>query len=103
MPDVRNIEWIGDAYIELISTLLISQTFPSLLPGKFSQIREGLVKNVTLADFSRKYGFDKRLQIPQANFDVKESDKVKILGDVFEAYVAAVILSDPAEGGSHSG
>jgi len=94
----ERLEWIGDAYIELISTLLISQTFPSLLPGKFSQIREGLVKNVTLADFSRKYGFDKRLQIPQANFDVKESDKVKILGDVFEAYVAAVILSDPAEG-----
>ncbi|KAK0122368.1 hypothetical protein ONS95_010609 [Cadophora gregata] len=94
----ERLEWIGDAYIELISTLLISQTFPYLLPGKSSQIRENLVKNVTLADFSRKYGFDKRLQIPQANFDIKESDKIKILGDVFEAYVAAVILSDPAEG-----
>ncbi|KAH7413365.1 ribonuclease III domain-containing protein [Cadophora sp. MPI-SDFR-AT-0126] len=94
----ERLEWIGDAYIELISTLLISQTFPFLLPGKSSQIRESLVKNATLADFSRKYGFDNRLQLPEANFDVKDADKVKILGDVFEAYVAAVILSDPADG-----
>ncbi|KAH9217282.1 ribonuclease III domain-containing protein [Leptodontidium sp. 2 PMI_412] len=95
----ERLEWIGDAYIELISTLLISQTFPFLLPGKQSQIRERLVKNITLAEFSRQYGFDKRLVLPDPKiFSVKPPDMTKILGDVFEAYVAAVILSDPPNG-----
>ncbi|KAH7370810.1 ribonuclease III domain-containing protein [Rhexocercosporidium sp. MPI-PUGE-AT-0058] len=95
----ERLEWIGDAYIELISTLLISQTFPFLLPGKQSQIRERLVKNVTLAEFSRQYGFDKRLVLPDPKiFSVKLPDMTKILGDIFEAYVAAIILSDPQTG-----
>ncbi|KAG4430047.1 hypothetical protein IFR05_014470 [Cadophora sp. M221] len=95
----ERLEWIGDAYIELIATLLISQTFPFLLPGKQSQIRERLVKNVTLAEFSRQYGFDKRLSLPDPKiFSVKPPEMTKILGDIFEAYVAAVILSDPQNG-----
>ncbi|KAF7880421.1 uncharacterized protein EAF02_007267 [Botrytis sinoallii] len=61
----ERLEWIGDAYIYIISTLLISQTFPALLPGKCSQLRERLVKNVTLADFARKYGFEKRAKLPE--------------------------------------
>ncbi|CZT48903.1 related to Ribonuclease III [Rhynchosporium secalis] len=95
----ERLEWIGDAYIELIATLLISQTFPLDLPGRCSHYRETLVKNLTLADFACKYGFDKRLVLPDPKvFSVKPKDRTKILGDVFEAYVAAVILSDPVDG-----
>jgi len=96
----ERLEWVGDAYLYLTSTLLISQTFPSLLPGRCSQIRERLVKNVTLAHYSRQYGFDKRLVLPPQSDKqpAKESEMTKILGDVFEAYVAAIVLSDQAEG-----
>ena len=99
----ERLEWIGDAYIYLISTLLISQTFPSLLPGKCSQMRERLVKNVTLSDYARRYGFDKRAKLPDtlsadSLYPARDQDKTKIMGDIFEAYVAAVILSDPAGG-----
>lgn len=93
----ERLEWVGDAYIEMIATLLISQTFPALGPGKSSQLRERIVKNVTLADFSVYYGFDKRVQMPRTMASGVE-DRTKIMGDVFEAYVAAVILSDPAQG-----
>lgn len=54
------------------------------------------MKNETLASYARQYGFDKRCQIPK-DFAAK-SLQVKILGDVFEAYVAAVIYSDPKSG-----
>lgn len=94
----ERLEWVGDAYIELVSTLLISQTFPSLDPGKCSRIRERLVKNVTLADFSYKYGFDKRAILPQHFHEETHIEKTKVFGDIFEAYVAAVILSDPENG-----
>lgn len=96
----ERLEWVGDAYVYLISTLLISQTFPFLTPGKSSQMRERLVKNITLADFSRQYGFEQRLQLPDQLRETmtKEHDRMKIMGDVFEAYVAAVVLSDPVDG-----
>ncbi|RKF59920.1 Ribonuclease 3 [Erysiphe neolycopersici] len=94
----EQLELIGDAYMELIATLLISQTFPCLSPGKQSQIREILVKNITLAKYSLQYKFDKRLKIDWTLLKSASLTKVKVLGDVFEAYVAAVILSDPIEG-----
>jgi ribonuclease-3 len=94
----EQLEWVGDAYMELTATLLISQTFPTLTPGKSSQLRERLVKNLQLSEYSRAYGFDKRANFGQ-NFIVKDKEKMtKILGDIFEAYVAAVILSDPING-----
>lgn len=99
----ERLEWVGDAYVYITSTLLISQTFPALLPGKCSQLRERLVKNITLADYARKYGFDKRAKLPDsilpgAKHISKDQDHTKVMGDIFEAYVAAVVLSDPANG-----
>jgi ribonuclease III len=95
----ERLEWVGDAYVYLISTLLISQTFPSFTPGKCSQLRERLVKNLTLADYSRRYGFDKRAKLPDHLYTAgKDQERTKVMGDIFESYVAAVVLSDPAEG-----
>ena len=98
----ERLEWVGDAYIYQFSTLIISKTFPTLLPGKCSQLREMCVKNITLAGYAREYGFENRLVLPKHFLDnphkVKKEEKIKIMGDVFEAYVAAVILSDPVDG-----
>jgi ribonuclease-3 len=101
----ERLEWVGDAYLYLISTLLISSTFTSHLPGKCAQIRELLVKNETLASYARKYGFEKRARLPleflednHKGYRAKEAEKVKVMGDIFEAYVAAVVLSDPEQG-----
>ena len=98
----ERLEWIGDAYIELAATLFISQTFPFNTAGQNAQLRELLVKNVTLADFARTYGFHRRANLPDSFDDVytftnsaSEQQQIKVLGDIFEAYVAAVILSDP--------
>lgn len=101
----ERLEWVGDAYIYLISTLLISSTFTSHLPGKCAQIRELLVKNETLASYARHYGFEKRARLPREFLDdnhkgirAKDVEKTKVMGDIFEAYVAAVVLSDPEQG-----
>ncbi|KAH6669988.1 ribonuclease III domain-containing protein [Halenospora varia] len=94
----ERLEWVGDAYIELTATLLISQTFPILSPGKSSQMRERLVKNQNLARYSKHYGFDTRAQLG-SHPEVRDRDKmIKVHGDIFEAYVAAIILSDPQNG-----
>jgi ribonuclease-3 len=99
----ERLEWVGDSYLYITATLLISQTFPSLLPGKCSQLRERCVKNATLADFARQYNFERFAKIPNemlgnSKHAAKDQDMTKIMGDIFEAYVAAVILSDPKNG-----
>lgn len=99
----ERLEWIGDAYIYLMSTSFIYQTFQNLGAGRCSQLRERLIKNETLSNYTMQYGINKRTRFP-AEFNLhgriggsqaSQNAKKKVLGDVFEAYVAAIILGDP--------
>ncbi|KAK5121886.1 hypothetical protein LTR85_004457 [Meristemomyces frigidus] len=100
----EKLEFLGDAYLELLASRLLYARFPNLLAGQQSQLRELLVKNETLAEYARAYSFDKRVQVGDMERmmqDAKDRGNKgfnKILGDVFEAYVAAVVLSDHEEG-----
>ncbi|EAW14653.1 ribonuclease III [Aspergillus clavatus NRRL 1] len=91
------LEILGDAYIELIATKLIWNEFKDLSSGRISQMRELLVKNETLSEFAALYGFDSRAAVPH---DYLNQPKrwTKTKGDIFESYVAAVILSRPLDG-----
>lgn len=92
------LEFLGDAYIEVIATRLIWGTYQSLPAGRMSQIRELLVKNETLHEYAVSYSFDKRLRA-QDNVQREDAKRwLKVVADVFEAYVAAVVLSDPLHG-----
>ncbi|KAF6219832.1 hypothetical protein HO133_003657 [Letharia lupina] len=95
------LEFLGDAYIELMATRVIFPRFPRLAAGRLSQQREMLVKNETLAEYALAYGFDEKAKLPSTyNTPGKDSRKLwlKTLGDIFEAFVAAVIISDPEQG-----
>ena len=91
------LEFLGDAYIEVIATRLIWESYKCLPAGRMSQIRELLVKNETLNEYALRYSFDKRLKAQERD---REDPKrwLKIVADVFEAYVAAAVLSDPVNG-----
>ena len=97
----ERLEFLGDAYIELVASRLIYPRFPKLLPGRLSQKRELLVKNETLAEYAVAYGFDKRAKLP-GDLWVPGPGRTKLwkktMGDVFEAYAAAVVLADPQNG-----
>lgn len=100
----ERLEWLGDAYLELISTILISQTFTQLPSGRCAQIRERLIRNTTLASFFRQYGLESRAKLPsdvhrfQGKGRSNDKDITKIHADMFEAYTAAVIVADPING-----
>jgi ribonuclease III len=93
----ERLEFLGDAYIEVFASRLIWQKFPLLPVGKMSQLRENLVKNETLAQLSSLYGLDKKLRAP-SSLELGPKGWTKVKGDMFEAYVAAVVLSDPVNG-----
>ncbi|KAG9233132.1 ribonuclease III domain-containing protein [Amylocarpus encephaloides] len=95
----EQLEWIGDSYLEHTATLLISQTFFTLQPGRSAQYREQLVKNSNLEKYCVWYGLEKRLPPDlDTKLDMKRDTWVKTKADLFEAYVAAVVLSDPQNG-----
>ncbi|KAI0390057.1 ribonuclease III [Xylariaceae sp. FL0594] len=100
----EKLEWIGDAYLYLMSSAFITQTFPNLPTGRCSQLRERLIKNDALSEFTVGYGIDKRARLPSefqpggrlaaGGTSASMKERKKILGDLFEAYVAAAILGD---------
>lgn len=91
------LEILGDAYIELIATRFIWGRYEGFSSGQISQIRELLVKNETLSEFATLYGLDNRASVPR---DLLSQPRrwTKTKGDIFESYVAAVILSRPSDG-----
>ncbi|EFQ30022.1 RNase3 domain-containing protein [Colletotrichum graminicola M1.001] len=99
------LEWLGDAYLELISSSLIFQTFGGLPTGKCSQLRELLIRNSNLGEYSAHYKLFERAKLPSEYRPngtlpamAKPHEIQKVHGDLFEAYVAAIALSDPVSG-----
>ncbi|KAL8818761.1 MAG: hypothetical protein Q9191_007867 [Dirinaria sp. TL-2023a] len=97
----ERLEFLGDAYIELVASRAIYRHFPNMTAGRMSQKRELLVKNETLAEYALAYGFDQKARLP-SDFGSRGKNREKLwtktLGDMFEAYVAAVVLGDSASG-----
>jgi len=98
MVSYDRLEFLGDAYLEIIASRLIFDSYQHLPAGRMSQMRELLIKNDTLSQFTTLYGFDKRLKTAPSKERDTAQGWLKAKGDVFEAYVAAVILSDPVSG-----
>lgn len=92
----ERLEFLGDAYIELISSRLIYSRLQHVDVPKQAHFREQLVRNETLAQFSNAYSLPDRLKHGGHMSEGKAWKKV--VADVFEAYVAAVVLSDPQNG-----
>ncbi|KAF5658353.1 ribonuclease iii [Fusarium heterosporum] len=109
-PNYETLEWYGDSVLEMVSTELVFETFRHYLPaGRCSQVREQLVRNLTLADYYRQYGMDSKTQLPRHMGSMadlirakgKDRDVIKIQGDIFEAYVGAVVKSDAHQGSAN--
>jgi ribonuclease-3 len=96
MLSYERLEFLGDAYIELIATRLIHSRLPHVEVPQQSYFREQLVKNETLGQFSNAYGLPDRLK--HGGHIGATKAWTKVIADVFEAYVAAVVLSDPDNG-----
>ena len=72
--------------------LLIHSRFPLHTVGQKAGLRELLVKNETLAEYSNAYGFGERVQ--SSHKERHGPVWTKVLGDVFEAYLACIIIQD---------
>ncbi|CAE7008258.1 hypothetical protein P3342_002820 [Pyrenophora teres f. teres] len=95
--DYERLELLGDAYIELIASRALYNRFPHVDVPELCMWRERLVENSTLGRFSHAYGFPDRLK-HRAMWDKTSKQYQKVVADIVEAYVAAIVLSDPDNG-----
>lgn len=95
--DYERLEFLGDAYIELIASRALYNRFPQVDIPQLSSWRERLVENLALGKFSEAYGFPDRLRA-KIHWDKSSKAWKKVVADLFEAYVAGIILSDAVNG-----
>lgn len=95
--DYERFEFLGDAYIELIASRALYNRFPHVDIPQLSSWRERLVENSALGKFSEAYGFPDRLKA-KMHWDKDSKAWKKVVADLFEAYVAGVVLDDPEHG-----
>ena len=106
----ETLEFVGDAFIYHVAAELITQTFPRMSVGRRSQMREGLLRNANLAQYTVHYGLDKRAQIPDEfvgdgrdkGSRATDRGRQKVNGDLFEAYVGALVRAKSTNSGYDS-
>lgn len=104
IANYETLEFLGDAFIYYAASEIITQTFPHLTPGRKSQMRESLLRNSNLALYTTHYGIHERAHFPLEFSDnapargskVATKEREKVHGDLFEAYVGALIRARPA-------
>jgi ribonuclease-3 len=95
--DYERLEFLGDAYIELIASHALYSRFPHVDVPQLCSWRERLVENSMLGKFSEAYGFTDRLR-HHNQWDRNSKAWKKVVADVFEAYVAGIVLANPQNG-----
>ncbi|KAJ8111054.1 hypothetical protein OPT61_g6257 [Boeremia exigua] len=95
--DYERLEFLGDAYIELIASHALYSRFPHVDVPQLCSWRERLVENSMLGKFSEAYGFTDRLR-HHNQWDRNSKAWKKVVADIFEAYVAGIVLADPQHG-----
>ena len=94
--DYEKIEFIGDGVLDLIIADLTYHAYPTLRQGELTKMRSFLVCSASLANYARKYHFEKAIRIGQGELHAGGPNQ-KILEDVFEAFIGAVYLDQGFE------
>lgn len=84
----QRMEFLGDSYLQMISSHLLYEQFPHSREGPLSDMRSELVANLPLSEYAQLYNFPSLIN----------DTGWKALADSFEAYVGGVVLSDPIGG-----
>lgn len=85
----ERVEFLGDAFLQFVVTMIIYERFPTFNEGQLSLLRSSIVNNKNLIEWSKLYQFDKALK-KNINEGVLLSDK-KMDADVFEAYLGGLV------------
>lgn len=88
----ERLEFLGDAVLSFHITYFIWEHFPNMSEGELTSLRSKAVRQETLAAASLSLGLEKYLFLGHGEENTGGKQRVSILSDIFESFLAAVNL-----------
>lgn len=85
-------EFLGDAVLQLVISEYLYKEHPNRPEGDLSKFRSMIVREESLAGFSRDCQFDLYIKLGKGEEKSGGRDRDTILGDLFEAFLGALLL-----------
>ncbi|MGT2721605.1 ribonuclease III [Streptococcus porcinus] len=93
----ERLEFLGDAVLQLIISEYLFKKYPHKPEGDLSKLRSMIVREESLAGFSRFCSFDTYIKLGKGEEKSGGRNRDTILGDLFEAFLGALLLDKGIE------
>jgi ribonuclease III len=95
--DNEQLEYLGDAILEMLASEHLFQAFPLWSEGQLSKSRARIVNAASLSTAAQRLGLGGYLRLGRGEEKTGGRTKRALLGDAFEAVVAAIYLDGGLE------
>ena len=92
LHDYQRLEFLGDAVLQIIVSEYIFRQLPNEQEGILTRLRSFLTNEKATADYSLRLGLDTALLLGRGESLGGGRTRSSILGDIFEAFLAAIYL-----------
>ena len=92
VPNYETLELLGDSILDMQVCLYIYFNYPHYSEGQMSNLKKLMVREKTLAMLSKEIGFSNFLKLGVGEKKNKNKQKISILADVFESFIAVLYL-----------
>ena len=93
----ERLEFLGDAVLQLIISEYLYTKYPKRPEGDLSKLRSMIVREKSLAGFARDCQFDQFIKLGRGEEKSGGRNRDTILGDLFEAFLGALLLDKGVE------
>ena len=93
----ERLEFLGDAVLQLIISEYLYKKYPKKPEGDLSKLRSMIVREESLAGFARDCQFDQFIKLGRGEEKSGGRNRDTILGDLFEAFLGALLLDKDVE------
>ncbi|KAA0963885.1 ribonuclease III [Streptococcus cristatus] len=93
----ERLEFLGDAVLQLIISEYLYKKYPKKPEGDLSKLRSMIVREESLAGFARDCRFDQFIKLGRGEEKSGGRNRDTILGDLFEAFLGALLLDKDVE------
>ncbi|HEY3288514.1 MAG TPA: ribonuclease III [Anaerolineae bacterium] len=92
IEDNERLEFLGDAILDFIAARWLFNKFPDMDEGRLTSLRAAMVRASTLASFAEDIHLSEALRLGKGEAESGGRHRANILGDAFEALMAALYL-----------
>ncbi|MGT2907567.1 ribonuclease III [Streptococcus dentiloxodontae] len=88
----ERLEFLGDAALQLVISNYLYRRYPDKPEGEMSKLRSMIVREESLAGFTKVCGFEKYIRLGKGEERSGGRKRATILGDLWEAFLGALYL-----------